>query len=113
MNDVLKVIGTVVVGLILIAAVTFALNGLGLVSLKFWGPKYEEGRRQIVQQSIRRQEGVSEGIGALCLNMRLEKDLASKSAFANLIVQQATATGTQLTPDAQTCVSEAQRTLGI
>jgi hypothetical protein len=94
-------------------AIGFATNAINLASLNFWGPKYEDARRNVVQHSLRRQEGVSEGIGALCLNMRLEKDLASKSAFATLIVQQATATGTQLTAEAESCKLEAQRQLGL
>ena len=101
---------TLAIGGILLASIAavFLLNGAALGSLIFWGPKFEDARRNIEQHSIRRQEGVSEGIGALCLNMKLEKDLDAKKAFATLIVQQATATGTVLTPAADVCVEEAR-----
>lgn len=96
-----------------VCALSFAATGANLASLNFWGPKYEDARRNIEQHSIRRQEGVSEGIGALCLNMRTAKDEAGKNAFADMIVMQGTAAGTQLTPQADACLIEAQRQLGV
>ena len=99
--------------LLMLAIITFTLNAMKLASFSFWAPKYEEARRTVVQQSIRRQEGVSEGIAALCLNMRVEKDPASKKAFANMITVQAGATGTVLSADALACSREAQRELGF
>ena len=96
-----------------VTLLTFFLNALGWLSLSFWGPKYEETNRRIVQQSIRRQEGVNEGIAALCLNMRLEKDPAAKKAFANMIEVQASATGTELNAETMNCKAEAERNLAI
>lgn len=113
MRNVLSIGGLIFAGIVGIAAVSFVANGLGLASLSFWGPKYEEANRKIVQQSIRRQEGVSNGIGELCLNMRLEKDSDSKQAFARLIVQQAASYDTALTTDAEDCKAEAKQLLGV
>lgn len=113
MKQVLGWIGALIGGLLLLGLVTFVLNAMGFASFSFWAPKMEEARRKVVQQSIRRQEGVSEGIMGLCLNMRLEKDQASKKAFANMIVVQAGATGTELSADASACKTEAQRELGL
>jgi hypothetical protein len=109
----LKTFLAIVAAILVVLGLSFVGNALNLWNLSFWGPKFEEANRQIVQQSIRRQEGVSNNIGALCLNMKTEKDPASKSAFANLIVQQATGTGTTLTADAQACVADAKRNLNI
>lgn len=100
-------------GIAALAAVGFALNALGLASLTFWGPKYEEANRKIVQQSIRRQEGVNEGLAALCLNMKLAEDEGQKQAYANMIVVQAGATGTELTGDSLNCKAAAERVLGL
>lgn len=100
----------VVVGL---AGLTFLLNALGFMSLSFWGPKYEEANRKIVQQSIRRQEGVNEGLAALCLNMRLATDKSAKQAYANLIQVQASATSTELTTDTMNCKAEADHVLAL
>jgi len=107
MRDLFATIAALLIGIAILTAVGFELNYAGLASLNFFGPKYEDAQRNIVQHSLRRQEGVSEGIGALCLNMRLASDFASKRAFAELIIQQASATGTTLTPPAGSCVSEA------
>ena len=100
-------------GIVAIAGLSFALNAIGFVSLSFWGPKYEEANRKIVQQSIRRQEGVNEGLAALCLNMRLATDKGQKQAYANLIEVQAAATGTELTTDTMNCKAEAERNLAF
>lgn len=106
-----------VVGIIalclLLAGLSFAGNAMGLWNLTFWGPKYEEARRVIDQQSIRRQEGVNQGLAALCLNMRLEEDPASRKAFADLILVQTGATGTPLTGDSLKCEGEAKAELGL
>jgi hypothetical protein len=113
MSDIFKALGWALLGLLALAGITFGLNAIGLASFSFWAPKYEEARREVVQQSIRRQEGVNEGLAALCLNMRTEQDPASKKAFANMIVVQAGATGTSLTADSLRCKTEAERELGL
>jgi len=113
MKTVLGWFAAVAVGLLAMIALSWVLNAAGLASFKFWAPRYEEARRQVTQQSIRRQEGVSEGIGALCMNMRLATDDPSKKAFAHLIVQQGVANNTILDSEAQGCVTDAQRTLGL
>lgn len=109
----MKIAAYILAGLLAFAALTFGLNALGYASFAFWGPKYEEARRTIVQQSIRRQEGVSEGIAALCLNMKLETNPESRKAFANMILVQAGATGTELSKDAFACKQLAQTELGL
>lgn len=96
-----------------VGGLLFAINAISLSSLTFWGPKYEEANRKIVQQSIRRQEGVNEGLAALCLNMRLATDESQKKAYANLIEVQASATGTELTTDTINCKADAVRVLGL
>lgn len=113
MKNIFYIAISVVGGLAALAAVGFAINALGLASLTFWGPKYEEANRKIVQQSIRRQEGVNEGLAALCLNMKLATDEGQKQAYANLIVVQAGATGTELTGDTLNCKAAAERVLGL
>lgn len=109
----MKIVACTLGGLLLFAAVTFGLNALGYASFSFWAPKYEEARRNVVQQSIRRQEGVSEGIAALCLNMKLEADPMSRKAYANMIIVQAGATGTELSADAANCKADANKELGL
>ena len=101
------------VGVLGVLLLSFILNGFGLISLSFWGPKFEEANRQITQQSIRRQEGVSEGIGALCLNMRTATDAGAKKAYAHLIIQQGVANNTILDGEAQGCVADANRELSL
>lgn len=113
MKDIFKIAGIGILMIGGIGAIAFGFNAIGVASLTFWGPKYEEANRKIVQQSIRRQEGVNEGLAALCMNMRLEPNDASKKAFANMLVVQAEATGTQLTPNTENCVAEAKRNLEI
>ncbi len=109
----MKIATAILGGLVLFAAITFGLNALGYANFAFWAPKMEEARRTVVQQSIRRQEGVSEGIAALCLNMKLEANPESRKAFANMIVVQAGATGTELSNDAFACKILAEKELGL
>ena len=113
MRDVFYGFCAVAGGIITLGMIGFALNAMGWASLSFWGPKYEEANRKIVQQSIRRQEGVNEGLAALCLNMRLATDKGQKQAYANLIEVQAAATGTELTADTMNCKAEAERNLAF
>ena len=113
MNDGVKIFAIAAAGVLGVTALGFATNAINLASLSFWGPKYEEARRKIEQQSIRRQEGVSEGVGSLCLNMRLETDPGRKKAFATLISQQTSATDTPLSADAERCKNEAESALGL
>lgn len=109
----MKTAATFVGAVLLFFGVVFGLQAFGYVSYSFWAPKMEEARRTVVQQSIRRQEGVSEGIAALCLNMRLETNPESRKAFANLILVQAGGTGTMLTADALDCKAQAIQEIGI
>jgi len=113
LKNIIFTVAVVAGGIAAFAGLAFALNAIGFASLSFWGPKYEEVNRKIVQQSIRRQEGVNEGIAALCLNMRLEKDTEAKKALANLIEVQASATGTELNDATRACVNEAERVLAF
>ena len=113
MRDIFYGIGAVFGGVAALGLIGFALNALGWASLSFWGPKYEEANRKIVQQSIRRQEGVNEGIAALCLNMKLATDTESKKAYANLIEVQTAATGTELNNATLNCKADAERVLAL
>jgi hypothetical protein len=113
MRNVFTVVAALAGAFISLGLIGFALNALGLASLSFWGPRYEEANRKIVQQSIRRQEGVNEGLAALCLNMKLATDNEQKKAYANLIEVQASATSTELTADTTNCKAEAERVLAF
>lgn len=102
-----------VIVLIIALALITLLTGFFLFTGRAFGTYAEESRRIIDQQSVRRQEGVSQGIVALCTNMRIERDPASKKAFANLIVVQAGGTGTPISPDALACKVEAENQLAL
>lgn len=98
---------SVLVGIIVLA-MGYGLGWFGLAANRQMAPYAEETSRITTQRSIRRQEGVNQGVGELCLNMRLEREDASKRAFAHMIVTTATPNDQSiLTAENRECRNEA------
>ena len=106
----MKSIALWVVGGLLALAVIAGLTFFGLGMNRITQPFAEETSRLTESNSRRRIDGVNSGIAGYCFNMRKEADLASKKAYAALIIQDANSFQRQelLTSDNQACIAEAK-----
>jgi len=94
-----------------VIALGLGTSWFGLVTHRPMAKYAEETRREVFETSRAHQSGVNMAISSDCLNMRREKDAASKAALARFIVSEASTFEGALTPDAAACLSEANSAL--
>lgn len=71
--------------IIALAGLSFAMQGLGLINLKFWGVKYEDARRDVFEQSKSYNHGMIRDIENLCLQYAELESETHKQAIASTI----------------------------
>ena len=81
----MKIFLLIIAGLIMSLAVTFALQGFGLISLKFWGVKYEDARREIFEETKSYNHGMIRDLENLCLQYQALDSQSHKDAIASTI----------------------------
>lgn len=93
---------TVLIGL---AAASFALHGLGLVNLKFWGVKYQDAHREIFEHSKSYNHGMIRDLENLCLQYEGLGSESHKSAIAATIRHRISAFDGELPSHVRKCLN--------
>ena len=93
--------------LIGVLVLSFAMNGLGLVNLKFWGVKYENARTEIFQESKAYKHGTIRDVNNLC-NEALKLDAGSHRDALKATIKHRIAAfdQAQLPPHVQKCLNQ-------
>lgn len=96
--------------LALIMVLGLGTSWFGLVTERPMAKYAKETERQVYVNSVAHQQGADSGIGIDCSNMRnVSNPVASRHAFAGLVVQDAAAYAgnADLSPNSQACIHEA------
>lgn len=78
-----------ILSLLAIVGLVFFMNGLGLVSFKFFEPKMENARREVFENSQSFVHGKIQEISKYRLEYELAKDEADRKALRNAILRAA------------------------
>lgn len=103
----MKTVGAAVVGLLAFLLLIFALQGLGFISLKFWGPKYEDARREIFENTKSYKQGNIRDLQNLMIEYRGADSDGHRKALKDVILHRFAAVDRQdLTPELRRFLSE-------
>lgn len=94
------------VGLVLIVALLFLLNGLGLLWGRQAAPYAEETRRQTFEQSATYQQGMALDLDALCRERKTTADAGGKAVLAETIRLRSARFKGELPSHIKECVNE-------
>lgn len=78
----------------------FAMQAFGLFSLKFWGVKYENARREVFEETKSYKHGTIRDLQNLMLEYQAAESEAHKSALRSVILHRSAAFDpNELTPE--------------
>ena len=83
----MKIIGAIALLLIL----AFSLQGLGYISLKFWGPKYEDARREIFENTKSYKHGMIRDLQNLRMEYKKATDEGTRGMLSDTILHRTAA----------------------
>jgi hypothetical protein len=76
-------------GLLLLAVLLFAAHGIGLVNLRFWGPQFQEARREIFEETQSFVHGKITHLNRLRLEYESTELDTRRKALRTMILQEA------------------------
>ena len=84
MKDFFKILGITILGILCFTGLIFLISGLGLIHLKFFGPKYESVKREIFEENKSYTYGVIQDL--VKYKYEWEKaDYTGKKAIENIV----------------------------
>jgi len=81
----LKITLAIILCLVLLTGTSFVLNGIGLVSFKFFAPKYEDAKREVFENTNSRINGAVQEINKRMIEYNRAESKADKIAIAEYI----------------------------
>jgi len=79
----------VIGGLVALGLLGFLANGYGLITLKFFGPKFAEAKREIFEETQSFVHGKASHINRLRLQYESTESATRKAALRTMILQEA------------------------
>ena len=83
----MRFIGHLLAAIVLIAAISFGLNYLGLVKFRFFAPRYENARREVFENTQSYVEGKRQALTKHYNEWR-KADSAEKNAIRAVVLQE-------------------------
>ena len=77
-----------ITGFLAFLLLIFALHGFGLVNLKFWGPKFQEARREIFEETQSFTHGKITHLNRLRLEYESTDSEKRKKALRTMLLQE-------------------------
>lgn len=101
-----KIVGWSVLALIGLLVLSFVFNAMGWVNLAFWGPKYEDTKRDIFENTQSYVHGKTTHIAKLRLEYESTESETRKKALKRMILTEASTVENELLPpDMQAFIS--------
>lgn len=110
----MRIFGIVILVIIGLLALSFAGHAVGLFNLKFWGPKFEEAKREVFEETQSFVHGKISHINRLRLEYESTTSDTRKAALRTMILNEAAVLELdELPPDLQVFIRQLKTPLGV